>query len=125
MHRSALRLLAWVVLAAGSLPSASQIVAAERDLETLLREFREYSGAELVFRREELPAGRYHDVLQPLSESRKAMAATICVDEARMYPRGYFGEVGLKVVGVFAACASKLTTDRLTRCPKPNSTIYV
>lgn len=112
MQRSPLLLLALGVLAVGSLLSAAQIVAAERDLETLLREFKEYSGAELVFRREELPQGRYHDVLKPLTESRKAVAATICLEEARMYPRGYFGEVGLKAVGVFAACASRLTTDR-------------
>ena len=29
-----------------------------------------------------------------------------------MYPPGFFGEVGLKTVGVFDACASKTTSDR-------------
>ena len=51
-------------------------------------------------------------MLKPLSESRKAIAAAICLEEARMYPPGFFGEVGLKTVGVFAACASRSTSDR-------------
>ena len=54
-------------------------------MERLLRKFKEYSGAELVFHREDLPEGRYHDVLKPLSDSRKAIAAAICVEEASMY----------------------------------------
>jgi hypothetical protein len=112
LKRSLIPLLAFVILAVGSSHSTGKAVAAERDLESLLAEFKEYSGAELVFRREELPEGRYHDVLKPLPDSKKAMAATICLEEVRMYPPGYFGEVGLKSVGVFAACASKLTTDR-------------
>ncbi len=81
-------------------------------LESLLREFRDYSGAELVFHRDDLPEGRYHDVLKPLPDSRKSTAAAICLEEAKMYPPRFFHEVGLKAVGVFAACASKTTSDR-------------
>lgn len=85
--------------------------ADEPKLAVLRQAFRDYSGAELVFHRDDLPAGRYHDVLKPLHDSQKVTAATICIEEAKMYPPGFFGEVGLKAVGVFEACASKTTTD--------------
>ncbi|WP_182866929.1 hypothetical protein [Stieleria mannarensis] len=80
-------------------------------LDTLLQSFHEYSGAQLVFHRDDLPPGRYHDVLKPLDDSEKARAAAICVREAKLYPPNYFREVGLETVGVFAACASKQTSD--------------
>ncbi len=92
-------LLAFALLAVGQGPIAEYAVAAEPETERLLRKFKEYSGAELVFHREDLPEGRYHDVLKPLSDSRKAIAAAICVEEARMYPPGFFGEVGLNTRG--------------------------
>ena len=111
MKRSFL-LMVFAVLANGQVRFAEQAVAAEPNMKTLLRKFKEYSGAELVFHREDLPEGRYHDVLKPLDDSRRAIAAAICVEEARMYPPGFFGEVGLKTVGLFAACASKTTSDR-------------
>ncbi len=87
--------------------AANAATATEPDLDALRRQFEQYSGARLVFARAELPSGRYYDVLEPLSASMKAEAATICLGEARKYPPGYFGEVGLKAVGVFAACVSK------------------
>nr|WP_143547733.1 hypothetical protein [Rhodopirellula sp. SM50] len=87
-------------------------IASEPTLDSLLQTFHEYSGATLVFHRDELPPGRYHDVLKPLDESGKALAAAICLQEAKMYPPRYLEEVGLKTVGVFAACASKRTSDR-------------
>lgn len=89
-----------------------QLAAAEPDLETLLGEFKTYSGAELVFTRDDLPQGRYHDVLKPLTtdESKKA-AAAVCIEEARMYPPGFLGEVGLKAVGLFAVCVSKKNSE--------------
>ncbi|MCO8124551.1 hypothetical protein NHH03_22620 [Stieleria sp. TO1_6] len=86
--------------------------SAEPSVAMLLQKFKDYSGAELVFDRNDLPEGRYHDVLKPLSDSRKKLAAEICNEEARMYPPGYFGEVGLKAVGIFEACVSKSTSDR-------------
>lgn len=101
-----------VWLTVGQARSAGDGSAQEPDLADLQQRFRDYSGAELVFHRDDLPAGRYHDVLKPLEESKKITAAAICLEEAKMYPPGYFGEVGLKAVGVFEACASKTTTDR-------------
>lgn len=80
---------------------------AEPELDALRRQFDQYSGARLVFHRADLPQGRYYDILEPLTHSMKVEAATICVNEARKYPPGYFGEIGLKAVGVFAACVSK------------------
>jgi hypothetical protein len=91
---------------------ASDGSAQEPHLADLQQRFRDYSGAELVFHRNDLPEGRYHDVLKQLKDSQKVTAAAICVEEAMMYPPGFFGEVGLKAVGVFEACASKTTTDR-------------
>lgn len=80
-------------------------------LGALLGQFEEYSGAELVFTRDDLPPGRYHDVLKPLDAKQKLAAAKICLEEAKWYPPKFFAEVGLKTVGIFAACASKTTTD--------------
>ncbi|MCS7468099.1 hypothetical protein NZK35_15715 [Stieleria sp. ICT_E10.1] len=87
-------------------------IASGPTLDSLLQTFHEYSGATLVFHRDELPPGRYHDVLKPLDERGKALAAAICLQEAKMYPPRYLEEVGLKTIGVFAACASKRTSDR-------------
>ncbi|MDV6032578.1 MAG: hypothetical protein F9B45_21330 [Phycisphaera sp. RhM] len=87
-------------------------IAREPTLDSLLQSFRNYSGATLVFHLDELPPGRYHDVLKPLDEPGKARAAAVCLQEAKMYPPRYLEEVGLKTVGVFAACASKNTSDR-------------
>lgn len=82
-------------------------LAAAAEWEGLVREFREYSGASLVFRHADLPPGRYHDVLYPLVEARRANAAAICLREVKKYPPGYLGNAGLKAIGVFAACVSK------------------
>ena len=92
--------------------NAQDVVPRDRDLTTLCREFMRYTGAELVFSRDELPVGRYHDILVPLAdESSKQKAASVCLEEARMYPPGFFGDSGLKTIGVFAACVSTTTTD--------------
>lgn len=81
--------------------------AEQPSLDLLLQEFQSHSGARLVFTRNDLPPGRYHDVLKPLGQTRRAKAAAICLAEARKYPRGYFADIGLEAIGVFAACASK------------------
>ena len=96
-----------VLLAAATLVVVAPSSAIEPDLQVLLREFRDHSGAQLVFDRQDLPPGRYYDILKPLNDQRKANAAAICLTEARKYPRGYLGDVGLKAMGVFAACVSK------------------
>lgn len=100
-----------LVSMAASLFLVAILPAAESDLQTLRHGFQAYSGAEIVFSRDDLPEGRYHDVLKPLSDSQKLIAAKVCNEEAKMYPPGFLGEVGLKTLGVFAACASKNTTD--------------
>ncbi|MEM8667976.1 MAG: hypothetical protein AAGG48_10695 [Planctomycetota bacterium] len=86
---------------------AETLPSGKRSLDLVLTEFQEYSGSTLVFSREELPDGRYHDVLKPLPESKKLKAAEICLKEVKKYPPGFFGEMGLRCIGVFSACASK------------------
>ncbi len=86
------------------------VAADETSLATLLQQFHQYTGAELVFRRDDLPEGRYHDVLKPLAESERERSVALCLEEARFYPPGYFRRIGLKSIGVFAACASKTTS---------------
>lgn len=95
-------LAALMVLCSWPLTAASQ-----SRLDLLLREFRDYSGARLVFNEEQLPPGSYHDIMLPLSEARQLKAARICLDEVKKYPPGYLGQMKLRAIGVFAACASK------------------
>lgn len=112
MKRSLLLLISLIVICVPRQSMPAQSLADDPHLGTLLQQFKTYSGAELVFQRDDLPEGRYHDVLKPLGVDEKRRAAEICVAEARMYPPNYFREVGLETVGVFAACASLTTTDR-------------
>ncbi|WP_145418774.1 hypothetical protein [Planctomycetes bacterium K23_9] len=98
----------WLIVGA---PQVSSAQAEPPDLTVLLRQFRDQCGADVVFRQQDLPPGKYHDVLKPLDESQKIRAVTVCIEEAKKYPRQFFAEVGLKKIGVFAACASKTTTD--------------
>ncbi|MEM6473345.1 MAG: hypothetical protein AAF802_27555, partial [Planctomycetota bacterium] len=99
--------------------SGQSVEPSTETLDRVLAEFQEYSGAELVFRRDDLPAGRYHDVLKPLPTAGLAQAASACLREVRMYPPGYFGQLGLRKIGFFAACVSR-TSDgaRRTRDPQ-------
>ena len=53
MNRSLRLVLALAVLAFGHSGLTSQAIAADQQLETLLQEFRKYSGCELVFHRDE------------------------------------------------------------------------
>lgn len=80
---------------------------AEQPWGKLQTDFERYSGAKLVFDREELPTGIYHDVMIPLAASRRVAAAKICLEEARRLPPDYLGNIGLKAVGVFEVCVSK------------------
>jgi hypothetical protein len=97
-------LLAWLLV-------PMPLLAKDREIEQLRQRFTDDTGANLVFIRDGLPDGRYHDVLKPLDQVRRKKAALICIDEAKYYPQGYFGRVGLKTIGVFDACVSKTTTD--------------
>jgi S1-C subfamily serine protease len=77
------------------------------EVDALGREFQAYSGARLVFTREALPPGTYHDIMPALPEARVSQAALIALREVKKYPRGYLGRIGLEAVGVFAGCASR------------------
>lgn len=91
---------------------AQQTTPNSSGLSDLREAIRAYSGTELVFSRDELPDGKYHDVMKPLPETQFVHAASILLEEVKMYPPGYLGDMGLKTVGIFAACASKSTSDK-------------
>ena len=90
----------------------SPTIATEPRVTSFANKFRKYSGAELVFRRDDLPEGRYHDILKPLDQTRRVRASEICLGEAKLYPPGFLSQIGLKSIGVFDACVSKTTNDR-------------
>jgi hypothetical protein len=68
--------------------------------------FTEYSGARLVFAAKDLPEGSYHDTMPSLDATGQLRAAQIALREVRKLPPRYLGEMGLKAVGIFAACVS-------------------
>lgn len=113
------RLLVFVVgLVVGTIAidqhaNAQEAADDKRSLSELLDAIQAYSGANLVFSREELPDGKYHDVMKPLPEKQRVEAALVCFEEVQMYPPGFFGRMGVKAIGVFAACASKTSTYAL------------
>ncbi len=78
-----------------------------QDLARLTAQFEAYSGARLVFSERALPPGDYYDRMPGLSAAQRVDAARIALAEARKYPPGYLGEIGLTTVGLFAACVSK------------------
>lgn len=69
--------------------------------------FHARTGARLVFRARDLPAGVYYDVMRELPAARRAKAARIALAEADKYPRGYLGDMGLDAIGIFDGLASK------------------
>src|SRR5690348_30623 len=72
----------------------------------LQKSFADYSGARLVFAAKDLPEGPYHDIMPPLTEQGQLRAARIVLREVRKLLPRYLGKMGLKAVGVFAACVS-------------------
>jgi hypothetical protein len=66
----------------------------------------------LVFEREDLPPGRYHDIMPVLSSAYRWKAAAILIGEAKKYPPQFLGRVGLKAIGVFDACAGEQSDAR-------------
>jgi hypothetical protein len=70
------------------------------------KSFAEYSGARLVFTVKDLPEGSYHDVMPSLDEKARLRAAQIALREVRKLPPRYLERMGLKAVGIFAACVS-------------------
>jgi hypothetical protein len=68
--------------------------------------FAEYSGARLVFAAKDLPEGTYHDAMPSLDAKGQLRASRIALREVRKLPPRYLEKMGLKAVGVFAACVS-------------------
>lgn len=87
----------------------TQVPASQPDFVGLSQQFERYSGARLVFRCEQLPSGRYYDVMTPLRDSRKAEAAQICLTEVRKYPPGYLGDQLLRTAQI--SCCIVTQTD--------------
>jgi hypothetical protein len=77
------------------------------EVRRLQEEFTRQSGARLVFEAADLPPGRYHDIMRALPAGRRAVAARLALREVQKLPPGYLGAIGLKALGVFAACASR------------------
>ena len=75
-------------------------------LSQLEKAFRDYSGSRLVFAAKDLPEGAYHDRMPPLNETGRLRAARIALREIRKLPPRYLEKMGLKAVGIFAACVS-------------------
>ncbi|WP_436715240.1 hypothetical protein U8335_21745 [Roseiconus lacunae] len=90
---------------------AHEACADDATIQKCRQQFADYTGAEVVFSRDDLPPGRYHDILKPLAMENRLRAVEICLEEAKLYPPGYFAEMGLTTIGVFAVCASKRTSD--------------
>lgn len=88
-------LRAGVILTLTFLVFAVALRPSQRRLVRLTREFEEYSGARLVFERDELPPGTYHDVLVTLPDAGRVKAAEICLHEVKKYPPGYLGWTSL------------------------------
>lgn len=68
------------------------------------RRFEEWTGSQLVFTRGETPEEVLYKTTPELSPERRRLAAEILLREAKQYPRGLFGKVGLRTVSVFAGC---------------------
>ena len=105
--------LFWAVAFCFSVPTAAWCQRVQENaLEEALAKFTQCTGAEIVFSRDDLPPGKYHDILKPLVDAQKLSAIETCIEESRLYPPRFFEKVGLKKIGVFAVCASKTTTDQ-------------
>jgi hypothetical protein len=88
----------------------SQSSAEERPKETvaqLEKAFADYCGAHLVFDAKDLPEGTYHDFMPPLNDEGRLRAARIALAEIRKLPPRYLDKMGLKSIGIFAACVSR------------------
>ena len=105
MKACLIALSAWVAILTQAAGSAADPPATE--LDRLVAEFRQYSGAELVFRAADLPPGEYFEILPELTEAARLGAARIACREIQKYPPHYLGELKLRAIGIFRACASR------------------
>jgi hypothetical protein len=80
--------------------------AVKESLPQLEKAFADYSGSQLVFAAKDLPEGSYHDRMPSLNEEGRLRAARIALREIRKLPPRYLEKMGLKAVGIFAACVS-------------------
>ncbi|MBK9031754.1 MAG: trypsin-like peptidase domain-containing protein [Myxococcales bacterium] len=94
------------ILIASLLVAGAAPARAGDPLVDLQHEFAAWTGAELVFERAGLPAGRWFERMPALERAARVDAARLLVAEARHYPRGWLGQRGLVSVGVFAGLAS-------------------
>jgi hypothetical protein len=95
--------VAFLLLAPSLLPGEEP---RQPSLFQLEKAVREYSGARLVFVAKDLPPGTYHDRMPSLSEEGRVRAARIALRELHKLPPRYLEKMGLKAVGIFAACVS-------------------
>ncbi len=80
--------------------------AVKESLPQLEKAFGDYAGSRLVFAVKDLPEGSYHDRMPPLNKDGRLRAARIALREIRKLPPRYLEKMGLKAVGIFAACIS-------------------
>lgn len=79
---------------------------ADESLPQLEKAFTDYCGSRLVFAAKDLPEGEYHDRMPSLDAHGRLRAARIALREIRKLPPRYLEKMGLKAVGIFAACVS-------------------
>jgi hypothetical protein len=87
-------------------PAISGEEPAKESLSQLEKAFTDYSGSRLIFTTKDLPEGTYHDHMPPLNDDGRLRAARIALREIRKLPPGYLEKMGLRAVGIFAACVS-------------------
>lgn len=78
----------------------------DQQIASLQKQFKDHSGAALVFVERELAPGKYYDKLPTLEKALQIKAAEIAVREVKKYPPGLLKELDLKTFGIFAACIS-------------------
>jgi hypothetical protein len=100
---SAVAALAVLVVVPSLLPGRDPPKESRAQLE---KAFAEHCGAPLVFAAKDLPEGVYYDRMPSLNEEGRLRAARIAVREIRKLPPRYLEKMGLKAVGIFAACVS-------------------
>lgn len=82
------------------------LLSADESLPQLEKAFTDYCGSQLVFVAKHLPKGDYHDRMPSLDADGRLRAARIALREIRKLPPRYLEKMGLKAVGIFAACVS-------------------
>ncbi|HEY7329733.1 MAG TPA: hypothetical protein VH592_19015 [Gemmataceae bacterium] len=95
--------LSVLVLVPSLVPAGDEV---KESLAQLERAFGDYSGSRLVFNVKDLPEGTYHDRMPCLNEDGRMRAARIALREIRKLPPRYLEKMGLKAIGIFAACIS-------------------